>query len=516
MRLSPVASRAPVRRPRAALRRSVPALAIAIATGLAIGVTSVSAAGPMAATPAVRPALEGRGLPPPVEAALQRSGVPREAMVAWVQEVGMARPRLAWQADKPVNPASLMKLVTTFAGLELLGPAFSWSTPVWLQGSIENGVLNGNLVVKGTGDPKLVLERLWLLMRRVQQAGVREIRGDIVFDRSAFAPAEMNPADFDGEPLRPYNAGADALLLNYRSLLITFSPDPARGVATVGVDPPLAGVRADATVPLSAGPCEDWRAALKAEFADPSRLRLAGTFPASCGEKVWPVAYADPRSFNERALAGLWQEQGGRLTGVAREGAAPSTPPSFELRSPALAEVVRDINKLSNNVMAQQLFLTLGATQRGAGTPEAARDVVQAWLRSRVGGAASAAAIANGSGLSRDSRLSAALLGRLLQAAWSSPVMPELMSSLPVTGIDGTLRRTKGVPGRAHLKTGSLRDVVGIAGYVLADSGRRYVVVGIVNHPNANAGRPALEALTEWAAGDAAVAAGGAAATVPP
>jgi D-alanyl-D-alanine carboxypeptidase/D-alanyl-D-alanine-endopeptidase (penicillin-binding protein 4) len=516
MRLSPDASRAPVRRPRAALRRSVPALALVIATGLAIGVSSVSAAGPTAATHAVRPALEGRGLPPPVEAALQRSGVPREAMVAWVQEVGTARPRLAWQADKPVNPASLMKLVTTFAGLELLGPAFSWSTPVWLQGSIDNGVLNGNLVVKGTGDPKLVLERLWLLMRRVQQAGVREIRGDIVFDRSAFAPAETNPADFDGEPLRPYNAGADALLLNYRSLLITFSPDPARGVATVGVDPPLAGVRADATVPLSAGPCEDWRAALKAEFADPSRLRLAGTFAVSCGEKVWPVAYADPRSFNERALAGLWQEQGGRLTGVAREGAAPSTPPSFELRSPALAEVVRDINKLSNNVMAQQLFLTLGATQRGAGTPEAARDVVQAWLRSRVGDAASAATIANGSGLSRDSRLSAALLGRLLQAAWSSPVMPELMSSLPVTGIDGTLRRTKGVPGRAHLKTGSLRDVVGIAGYVLADSGRRYVVVGIVNHPNANAGRPALEALTEWAAGDAAVPAGSAAATVPP
>ena len=82
------------------------------------------------------------------------------------------------------------------------------------------------------------------------------------------------------------------------------------------------------------------------------------------------------------------------------------------------------------------------------------------------------------------------MLGRLLQSAWSSAVMPELMSSLPVAGIDGTLRRSKGVPGRAHLKTGSLRDVVGVAGYVLADSGRRYVVVAIVNHPNANAARP--------------------------
>ncbi len=463
----------------------------------------------MPATPAVaapaassRGSVESRALPATVEAALVRNGVPRDAMVAWVQEVDSARPRLSWQADKPVNPASLMKLVTTYAGLELLGPAFTWSTPVWLQGPVSNGVLNGDLVIKGNGDPKLVLERMWLLMRRVQQAGVREIRGDIVMDRSAFTPGELNPADFDGEPLRPYNASADALLLNYRAVVLTIVPDAARGVATIGTDPPLAGVRADATVPLMAGPCDDWRAALKSDFSDPARLRFAGAFQAACGEKVWPLAYADPKSFNERALAGIWQEEGGRLGGSVRDGAAPSTPPTFELRSPALAEVVRDINKLSNNVMAQQLFLTLGATQRGAGTPDAARLVVRQWLRSRVGALERNAVIVNGSGLSRDSRLSAALLGRLLQSAWASAVMPELMSSLPVAGIDGTLRRSKGVPGRAHLKTGSLRDVVGVAGYVLADSGRRYVVVGIVNDVNANGARPALEALTEWAAGD--------------
>ena len=456
-------------------------------------------AAPVAAT---RGAVESRTLPAAVEAALVRNGVPREAMVAWVQEVDATRPRLNWQADKPVNPASLMKLVTTYAGLELLGPAFTWSTPVWLQGTVSNGVLNGDLVIKGNGDPKLVLERMWLLMRRVQQAGVREIRGDIVMDRSAFIPGELNPADFDDEPLRPYNAGADALLLNYRAVVLTIVPDAARGVATIGVDPPLAGVRADATVPLMAGPCDDWRGALKSDFSEPARLRFAGAFQAACGEKVWPLAYADPKSFNERALAGIWQEEGGRLGGSVRDGAAPSTPPTFELRSPALAEIVRDINKLSNNVMAQQLFLTLGATQRGAGTPDAARLVVRQWLRGRVGALERNAVIVNGSGLSRDTRLSAALLGRLLQSAWSSAVMPELMSSLPVAGIDGTLRRSKGVPGRAHLKTGSLRDVVGVAGYVLADSGRRYVVVGIVNHANANSARPALEALTEWAAGD--------------
>jgi D-alanyl-D-alanine carboxypeptidase/D-alanyl-D-alanine-endopeptidase (penicillin-binding protein 4) len=333
---------------------------------------------------------------------------------------------------------------------------------------------------------------------------VREIHGDIVMDRSAFVPGELNPADFDGEPFRPYNAGADALLLNYRAVLLTITPEPGRGIATIAVDPPLAGVRVDATVPLVSGACDDWRGALKGDFAEPTRIRFAGAFQVACGEKVWPLAYADPKSYNERVLAGLWLEQGGKLTGVVRDGAAPTTTtPSFELRSPSLAEVIRDINKLSNNVMAQQLFLTLGATQRGAGTPEAAREVVLQWLRSKVGGAASAAVIVNGSGLSRESRVSAGLLGRLLNAAWSSAVMPELMSSLPVAGVDGTLRKSKGTPGRAHLKTGTLRDVVGVAGYVLADSGRRYVVVGIVNHPNANAARPALEALAEWAASDA-------------
>ncbi|MEO8923983.1 MAG: D-alanyl-D-alanine carboxypeptidase, partial [Caldimonas sp.] len=265
-------------------------------------------------------------LPPRVEAALARGGVPSGAMVAWVEEVESAKPRLAWQAERPANPASLMKLVTTFAGLELLGPAFTWSTPVWLQGPVADGVLNGDLVIKGNGDPKLVLERIWLLLRRVRQAGVRDIRGDIVVDRSAFVPGDVNPADFDGEPLRPYNANADALLLNYRSVLLTITPDPTHGVATIAIDPPLAGVRVDPTVPLVGGPCDDWRGTLQADFAEPSRLAFGGAFQATCGEKVWPVAYVDPKSYNERALIGMWQESGGKLGHGFREGLAPTTP----------------------------------------------------------------------------------------------------------------------------------------------------------------------------------------------
>jgi len=442
-------------------------------------------------------------LPAEVQAALARANVPPEALAVVVQDVGSQRTRLAWQAEQAFNPASLAKLVTTYAALDLLGPAWSWTTPVWLQGSVADGVLDGNLVIKGNGDPKLVLERLWLLLRRVQQLGVREIRGDIILDRTAFGIHEQSPADFDGEPLRPYNVRPDALLLNYRALVLAVVPDAARGVALVGVEPPLAGLRADASVPLLAGPCDDWRGALKADFSDPLRVRLAGGFPLACGERAWSLAYAEPKSYNERLLVGLWHELGGKLGGGVREGLAPSTKPSFELSSPPLAEVVREINKFSNNVMAQQLFLTLGLARGTGGTPQAAREVVRRWLGAHAGKAADAALIDNGSGLSRETRLSALLLARLLQSAWTSPVMPELMASLPVAGIDGTALRSRAAPGRAHLKTGSLRDVAGVAGYVLGASGRRSVVVALINHPNANAARPAFDALVEWAATEA-------------
>ncbi len=447
-------------------------------------------------------AAHAQALPAGVAAALDRARIPHAALAAVVQPVDAAPPRLAAQAHRPVNPASLFKLVTTSAALELLGPAFTWRTGVWLDGTVQDGVLTGNLVIRGSGDPTLVHERVWLLLRRVMQLGVREIRGDIVLDRSAFTGPWPDPASFDAEPLRPYNVQPDALLLNYHAITLRFRPDPGAGVARIAVEPSLAGVALDATVPLSAGACGDWRAALQADFSHPSRVRFAGAYPAVCGERAWPIAPPDAAGYNARMLAALWQEIGGRLAGTVRNGEAPYAPPSFEFESPTLAEVVRDINKFSNNVMAQQLFLTLGLTQRGEGTATAARAVLQQWLAERFPRAAGGTIIDNGSGLSRDQRLSVQLLAELLRAVWASPVMSELMSSLPVSGVDGTLRRSKAPAGLAHLKTGSLRDVAAVAGYVLGASGQRHVVVAIVNHEDAGAARPALDALVQWAGAD--------------
>ncbi len=472
-----------------------------------------------------------QGLPPEVEAAFKRAQIPPEAVSVWLAEAdGSRAPRLAWQSVQAVQPASLMKLVSTYAALDLLGPQFQWRTPVVLEGAVREGTLYGNLVIQGQGDPTLVVERAWLLMRRVRALGIQTIAGDIVLDRSAFATAPADPAAFDGEPLRPYNTTPDALVVNYKALVLTLVPDALNRVAHVQAEPPLAGVAISAAVPLTGGDCGDWQSSLLADFSDPARITLSGSYPQACGERAWPVAYADPLRFNHRAIGGLWQAVGGRLLGQVRDGLVPAgSLPSFEVRSPALAEVVRDINKNSNNLMARQLMLTLGwalgsdgptllstatsfapgsAAPRQPATIEGSRAVVQRWWQERIArrlpnGALlpgdEAPLIDNGSGLSRAERISAQGLGRMLQVAWASPLMPELMASLPLAGVDGTLRRSRARPGSAHLKTGSLANVTGIAGYVHGSNGRRWVLVAIVNHPRANAARPALDALIDWA-----------------
>ncbi len=443
-------------------------------------------------------------IPPEVDAALARAKVPRDAVAFLVVDAqGQGSARLAHRSDAAMNPASVMKLVTTYAALDLLGPSYTWPTPVFVEGAIREGTLYGNLYIQGQGDPRLVLERLWLLLRRVQGLGIKTIAGDIVLDQSAFRLSEHDPASFDGDPLRPYNAAPDALLINFKSVVMTLVPEASNLVARVQYDPPLEGVQMQATVPLIGGDCGDYRGALKADFSDPLRIRFTGAYPQSCGEKVWPVAYADPKNYATRAVAGLWQDMGGKLQGVSRLGAVPAGPqwkPALEMRSAPLAEIIRDINKYSNNVMAQQVFLTLGRSAGSSATFESSQATVQRWWRERIS-PDGVPLLDNGSGLSRQERISAQALAALLQSAYQSTVMPELMSSLPITGVDGTLRRAKNRNiGTAHLKTGSLSNVVALAGYVHGSGGQRWVLVALVNHPNANAARPALDALVDWTA----------------
>jgi D-alanyl-D-alanine carboxypeptidase/D-alanyl-D-alanine-endopeptidase (penicillin-binding protein 4) len=448
-------------------------------------------------------------LPTPLQHALREAALPETALALWCAGVDGGPPRAAWRAQALHNPASLAKLLTTWMALSVLGPGWRWRTPVWFTGPLRgsDGVLDGDVVIQGQGDPSLVLERVWLLLRRIRQQGVREIAGDLVLDTSLFAPEPRSPADFDGEPWRPGNVQPDALLLNFKAHELQVLPDPASSQAWVGSDTGLLPAHA---VPLRPGPCRDPRGALRANWVEaPGRaepLRLAGHLPATCGAQTWPLADPEPDTYNARLLTRLWGELGGRLRGRVRAGAAPEGPPRFEHRSPALAEVVRDINKFSNNAMAEQLALTLAlADGERPATRAGARQRLQAFAQQRLGWAPEAFVLDNGSGLSRDTRLSAEQLGQLLQAAWASPVMPEFVASLPLAGVDGTLSREPGRFGaalaRAHLKTGSLRDVAGLAGVVQDAAGRRWVLVALLEHPQAQRGRGVLDAAVRWAAG---------------
>jgi D-alanyl-D-alanine carboxypeptidase/D-alanyl-D-alanine-endopeptidase (penicillin-binding protein 4) len=460
-------------------------------------------------------------LPPAVAKLLARAQVPPDAVSLMVVDAsGRQPPRLIHRADASMNPASVMKLVTTYAALDTLGPDFLWKTGVTLDGSMADGLLRGNLLLRGGGDPKLVVERLQALLQTVQIQGARVIHGDIVLDRSAFKLQNAGAGEFDGEALRPYNAQPDALLINFKTVVMTFSPDPAQARVLVRSEPPLAGLVIDETVPLSRGPCGDWRGDLRASVEHPERWQFEGSYALSCGERAWPSAYVDPANFAARAVEGSWRLLGGLLTGsvrdatprelasLSRNGTLSGLKPVLQFDAPSLPllDIVRDVNKFSNNVMAQHLFLSLGLYARlgqaQAGTLVAAREAAQAWWRKTLPGMPPPV-LDNGSGLSRDERISAAGLAGLLRHAAGSAVGPALLATLPVAGTDATMRnRAKAVTGQAFVKTGSLRDVTAIAGFADGASGARYIVVGMVNHPNASAARPALDALLQWAVQD--------------
>ena len=247
------------------------------------------------------------------------------------------------------------------------------------------------------------------------------------------------------------------------------------------------------------GACNDWRARLGGDFTDPLRPTFRGAYPLSCGDKVWHVSMLDTGQYAEAIFRSLWDSSGGVWRGRVREGSVP--PDARRLaqhESRPLAELIRDINKYSNNVMARQLFLTLGSeASRKPASKERAQRAVGDWLAGK-GLDRREFVLENGAGLSRVERLTPAALARLLQSAFASPLMPEFVSSLPIVGVDGTMRRRSGASGSAHIKTGLLSDTRAIAGYVLAASGKRYAVVAFINHPNAGAGQPALDALLNW------------------
>ena len=447
-------------------------------------------------------------LPSPVAQALAQSGIPENSVGIFVQDVQSARPALAMGDERALNPASTIKLLTTFAALDQLGPAYLWTTEVYTDGTLQGDVLTGNLILKGYGDPRLTLENFWLMLRSLRARGVREVRGDLVLDRGYFAREDIDPAGFDNEPTRPYNTPPDALLVNFKALRLQFIPDAERRTLKIIAEPALPQIQVLNNVTLDNEACGDWVSRLKLTALGDSasaRLLFSGSYSTACGEKERNYSVLGHPQYVHGLFSLLWRELGGIFTGGVRDA---DTPAGARLllahQTQSLAEIVRDINKFSNNVMARQLYLALGAIALGApASQEKGSRSIKQWLATRQL-AFPELMLENGSGLSRSERINAQNLGQLLLVAQRSAVMPEFMASLPLVAVDGTMKKRltgADVAGQAHIKTGSLSGVRAIAGYVLDAKGRTMIVVCLINHPRAQASSAVQDALLKWVYG---------------
>ncbi|GAB3244238.1 D-alanyl-D-alanine carboxypeptidase/D-alanyl-D-alanine-endopeptidase [Chitinimonas naiadis] len=450
-------------------------------------------------------------LPETVSARLKAAKLPDTALGVMVLPVDGGTARLEHHADGLFNPASTLKLLSTLSALETLGPSFQWRTGLYGDGTIEGDKLKGDLYLQGSGDPKLTFERTWLLLRDLRARGIRQITGELVLDRSYFRlPPEEPAGSFDEQPERAYNVVPDALLMNFKALRFDMESDGA--TMSVRIEPPLAGVSADSRMKLVNTDCATWnqgwaRPEIRTQADGRVSVSLQGRFPKNCRASRY-LGVFDAPEFASRLTRGLWTELGGEITGKTVEG---STPPGMrrlaETISPTLAEQVRDINKLSNNTMARAVYLTLGAEyarshpEAAALTSQQAADLaVHDWL-GRHGLVFPELVMDNGAGLSRTARISPRHLAAVLLAGHRSAYAPEYAASLPIVGLDGTMRKRltdSALAGSARIKTGTLDDVKAVAGYVRDAAGHDWIVVGILNHARAEAGQAALDALIEW------------------
>jgi D-alanyl-D-alanine carboxypeptidase/D-alanyl-D-alanine-endopeptidase (penicillin-binding protein 4) len=444
-------------------------------------------------------------LPASVQAALNVRKVPHDTLSVHVQDLETGNVVLSWLDDTPRNPGSTIKLLTTLAALDILGPTYQWQTNVYALGDIEDGRLEGDLLLEGRGDPFLVTERVWQMLRSLRQAGIRDVSGKLLLDDSFFAVPEHDPAEFDRQPLRAYNVAPNALMMNFKVLRFWFEPEHATRRVRVWLDPAIANLEIDNRLRLVTGPCRGYQRGITIVANDAmDRISLSGRFPDGCDAYRMDRTALSHNAYVYGLVESLWRESGGRLDGGWSTAPAPEdAEPLIEFRSLPLADVITRVNKHSNNVMARHLLYTLSAEVLGEpGTESGGRKVIGDWLEQN-GLELSALALDNGAGLSREARMAARDFGALLRYAWRRPTMPEFVASMSLSGLDGTLsRRFRGSPitGNAHLKTGSLDHVSAIAGYLQSRSGRRFSVVMLHNHTDIHRGpgEEVQEALLRW------------------
>ena len=446
-------------------------------------------------------------IPARVRDVLTAHNIRLDSTSVYVHEIGQKEPLLEHHSETPRNPASTMKLLTTFIALDVFGPAHSWPTEAYLQGDLDDGRLEGDLVIKGYGDPFFVTERFWSFLREMRRKGLEDISGDLLIDASHFAPETVDPGAFDGQPYRTYNVQPDALLVNFKTVRFTFVPLPGSGSVVVTTDPELANLSIANKLRLVDARCAGYQRGISVSVQNGGlggEVGFSGRFPSRCRSYSMSRTVLEPDTYVYGLFRSLWTEMGGGFEGKMRTGVAPDYERPFHtMQSRPLGELLRSINKFSSNVMTRHLLLSLGVEAFGPpGTHMDGKAAIRQWLETE-GLDFRELVLDNGAGLSRDTRISARSMGRLLLRAYASPYMPEFISSLPLAGLDGTLRnRFVGEPatGRLHVKTGRLDHVYAMAGYVLSKTGRRFVVVAMSNYPNVHRGpgAEAQDALLRW------------------
>lgn len=450
-------------------------------------------------------AVAGGKLPPELAAAIKQTGFKDDGIGLFIQAVDGDKPIVAYQANKAFNPASVVKLVTTSAALGMLGPGYRWSTNVYYTGRIDGDTLQGDLYFQGNGDPYLTPERFWKLLNRVAIDGVQHVAGDIHFDNSYFKPKPVDYGAFDEQPYRTYNVGPNALLVGFQATEFHFNTDGRHVKITPFPDSPRLRI-VNKVKPVN-GRCGRWqkRLSLSTKQVDGDlQVIFGGRYARSCEQRTLYRRVAGAQDHFQDFFLPIWHELGGTVKGNITPAVLPdSANLLLEASSISLAEAVRLINKFSNNVMTRQVLLTLGAQAMGPpGTTEKGIKAVETWLQARHLDDA-VLELNNGAGLSRDTRVSAAFLGRLLQYVYHQAYMPEFMASLPVSGYDGTMAHrfnNEPLQGHTHIKTGLLDFVQTMAGYVTNAAGQRYIVVLLHNDSKAHtkAGRRLQDRVIRW------------------
>ena len=433
---------------------------------------------------------------------MQERNISADEISVYVRDVSADGPLLQHEVDLPRNPASTMKLLTTWAALKTLGPAWTWDTEVWTRGEIQDGVLNGDLILKGYGDPFLVYESFWQLVHDLRLKGLQEVTGNIIIDNSFFELPAIDPAAFDGERERVYNAPPSALMFNFQATRLLFEPDMAASKVNVIAFPKPKLPLTD-QLEFVSGDCTKRRHNPHVQTQIDGSIKVSGPYIGSCGSRLETLVLSSPEEHAFNAFRDFWQMLGGKLGGGLQTGILKAGDRQYYVHtSMPLAEQIRLINKWSNNVMTRQVMLTVGAKMFEApATLEKGRLAVLKVLTDQ-GIPTQGLVIENGSGLSRNERVSARQFGELLQAIWRDPYMPEMLNSLPLLGEDGTLARRfrhTDLAGRTRLKTGTLKDVSAIAGYMLTRSGKRMIVVMQQNgQRSAGFGHSLQNLLLEW------------------